>query len=363
MRKQTGTKKVRVRAYDFEGVQTQSGKARVEVWRTGSSTDPWTLIPPRRYSEDADQIRETLSRNLAEAPQPGNPHIGDCFLVRNIDSVRFLRVCLGLTRNSRLNFYVGLANADSGPDARALREPVTRHPLGFRFLLRAKEKIMPGLDTPLHITMYQRWKKRSLPTRLRKAIQIVLGKQDIYGLQWADPDSNPPLAYIRDHYLFPYIGPETVAVEIGPGGGRWTRYMKGVKKLYAIDYHQELLDELSRTVHWHNISFIKNNGDDFPGIPATSIDLVFSFGVFVHLDVGIIDRYLKNIWPLLRREANVIIQYSDKTKPLARLHSGFAQNDPTTMRKLVTDNGYSIYEEDIQTLWHSSVIRFGVRAV
>jgi len=148
MRKQTRTKKVRVRAFDFEGVQTQSGKARVEVWRTGSPTDPWTLIPPRRYSEDADQIRETLSRNLAEAPQPGNPLIGDCFLVRNIDSVGFFRVCLGLTRN----FYVGSANADSGPDDRALGEPLTRHPLGgFRFLLRGKEKIMPGLDTPLHI--------------------------------------------------------------------------------------------------------------------------------------------------------------------------------------------------------------------
>jgi Methyltransferase domain len=228
---------------------------------------------------------------------------------------------------------------------------------------------MPELDTPLHIKMYQGWrktyqgwKKRSLRRRLVKAAQIVFGKHDIYGLEWGDPDSSAPLTYIRDQYLLPYIGTETFAIEIGPGGGRWTRYMKGVKKLYAVDYHQELLDELRRTFHWHNISFIKNNGDDFPGIPANSIDLVFSFGVFVHLDVGIIDRYLKNIKPLLRKEANVIIQYSDKTKPLGRLRAGFSQNDPTTMRHLVTDNGYSIYEEDIQTLWNSSVIRFGLRA-
>lgn len=219
---------------------------------------------------------------------------------------------------------------------------------------------MPALDTPLHIDMHKNWRKRSLSRRLLKAARIVLGR-DVYGLEWGDPDSNPPLTYIRDHYLLPYLGAETVAVEIGPGGGRWTRYMRGVKTLYAVDYHQELLDELRRSARWPGISFIKNNGDDFPGVPAKSVDLVFSFGVFVHLDVGIIDRYLKNILPLLKDEANVIIQYSDKTKPMARLNDGFAQNDPTTMRRLVTDSGYRIYEEDTQTLWHSSVIRFGAR--
>lgn len=168
---------------------------------------------------------------------------------------------------------------------------------------------MPELDTQLHIKMFRNWKrKRSLARRLVMAANIVFGKQDMYGLQWGDPDSSPPLTYIRDQYLRPYIGAETYVIEIGPGGGRWTRYMKDVKQLYAIDYHQDILNELRGTLRWRNISFIKNNGDDFPGIPENSIDLVFSFGVFVHLDIDIIERYLKHMKPLLKTGANAIIQ-------------------------------------------------------
>jgi hypothetical protein len=50
----------------------------------------------------------------------------------------------------------------------------------------------------------------------------------------------------------------------------------------------------------------------------------------------------------------------DKTKPLARRNPSFAQNDPETMRALVSATGYEILEEDVVSLWHSAVIRFGV---
>lgn len=103
---------------------------------------------------------------------------------------------------------------------------------------------------------------------------------------------------------------------------------------------------------------MKNNGDDFPGIPDGSVDFLFSFGVFVHLDVDIIDSYLRNIKPLLKRDSNVVIQYSDKTKPIAKNIKGFSENDPDKMRELVLTHGYEIKEEDTKTMWHSSIIRF-----
>ena len=85
-----------------------------------------------------------------------------------------------------------------------------------------------------------------------------------------------------------------------------------------------------------------------------------SLCAFVHLDIDIISRYLANIKPLLKRESNVIIHYSDKTKPLAISNDGFSDNDPDRMRKLVLNHGYCILEEDVKTMWHSSKIRFGL---
>lgn len=219
---------------------------------------------------------------------------------------------------------------------------------------------MPKLDTTLHLGMYRTgMKRRTLPARIKQALKVLFVKDNVYGLEWGDPETSPPLALVRDHFLLPYVTQETTALEIGPGGGRWTRYMLGVKRLYAVDFHQELLNELKSNFNPKNLTFVKNNGNDFPGIPNGSIDFIFSFGTFVHLDVEIIDRYLQNMKALLKPSTNVVIQYSDKSKPLGNSNKGFSENDPDTMRRLVSSHGYSIYEEDIKTLWHSSVIRFG----
>ena len=221
---------------------------------------------------------------------------------------------------------------------------------------------MPKLDTKLHLEMYRRWKLwRGLPIRIKKAVHVLLAKDDIYGLEWGDPEVSPPLRYVRDHFLRPYVSPETTVVEIGPGGGRWTRYMLDAKQIYAVDYHQELLDELKSNIDSVKIVFLKNDGDNFPNVPNESVDFVFSFGTFVHLDIDIIDRYLQNIKSLLKPESNVVLQYSDKTKPLAKMNHGFSENDPDQMRNLVQSHGYYIYEEDIKTMWHSSLVRFGLR--
>jgi ubiquinone/menaquinone biosynthesis C-methylase UbiE len=201
---------------------------------------------------------------------------------------------------------------------------------------------------------------RNLASRIRKALRVLFKRIDVYGLEWGDPEVSPPLGYVRDHFLIPFITPDTTLLEIGPGGGRWTRYMLDAKRIYAVDYHQELLDELKSNFNRRNITFVKNNGDDFPSLPDGSVDFLFSFGTFVHLDVEIIDRYLKNMKRLLKPGSVVVIQYSDKTKPLGRRNAGFSENDPDRMRALVSSNGYAVLEEDIKTLWHSAIVRFGL---
>jgi SAM-dependent methyltransferase len=216
---------------------------------------------------------------------------------------------------------------------------------------------VPDLQSSLHLDMLRRFKRRSLRSRISDAV-TALRSQDLYGLQWGDPDRVEPLRFIRDQYVTPYVNPRHSALEIGPGGGRWTRYLVGFKHLHVVDYHQELIDELQKYFAARNLTFVKNNGDDFPGVPHASIDYVFSFGTFVHLDNHLIERYLKNLAPILTADANVVIQYSDKTKIMAQLNSGFAETTPEQMRQMVTAAGYQILQEDLTTIWHSSVIRF-----
>ena len=218
---------------------------------------------------------------------------------------------------------------------------------------------MPDLDTTLHLDMLDRWRRENtLAKRLSLAWGTAL-QNPLYGLEWGDPETMPPLQFVKDRYVLPYVNPSHAAVEIGPGGGRWTRYLLDFRTLYAVDYHQELLDELARNFQrYRNIRFIKNSGTDFPGIDPETIDYVFSFGTFVHLEFALIERYLAAIRPIAKPGANIVIQYSDKTKIMAQTNRGFSDNSPDRMRTAVVAAGYSVLEEDTTSLWHSSVIRF-----
>ena len=100
---------------------------------------------------------------------------------------------------------------------------------------------------------------------------------------------------MQDQFLLPYVNPDHQAIEIGPGGGRRTRYLLRFGYLYGVDYPRELLDELKGNFKAPHLHLVLNNGTDFPGIPDLSIDFIFSFGVFVHLDVDIIEAYLGNM--------------------------------------------------------------------
>src|SRR3954451_10042667 len=172
----------------------------------------------------------------------------------------------------------------------------------------------------------------------------------LYGMQWGDPELVPPLLYTKQRFVDPYVTPGKTGLEIGPGGGRWTRYLLGFDHVYVVDFHQELLDEFVRNITADNVTRVRNHGTDFPGVPERSIDYVLSFGTFVHLDAHVIKQYLANMRPILAPGSSVVLHYTDKNKVMARENIGFAEMDPERMRKLVTGAGYRIAEEDITSM-------------
>lgn len=204
---------------------------------------------------------------------------------------------------------------------------------------------MPDLTTDLHLRMLAEAHRSGKVTGDR-----------VYGMTWGDPDVVPMLRYVRDRFLLPFAGPDKTVVEIGPGGGRWSKYLQDAVLLYAVDYHQELLDEFARSYSKSNIRPIRNNGSDLPGVPDGSVDLVWSFGVFVHLELDTIDGYLREIRRVLKPEGFAVLQYSDKTKDAAFKNKGFAVNSPDIMRSAARRRGFDILEENTSLLPHSAIM-------
>ena len=180
-----------------------------------------------------------------------------------------------------------------------------------------------------------------------------------YGDRWGNTETDNELKEIIKKYIDPFIDKEKSALEIGSGGGRFTKYLQNFKTLYLVDLNPNSLDYLKKRFNLNkNFQFCLNNGNDFPGIPLNKIDYVFSYGTFVHIDLGDIIHYLCNLIPKLSNNANIILSYPEKLTKEGRLNNSFAQNSRLVMKKIINDFGFEIQSEVVNVRNCSNVIHF-----
>lgn len=198
------------------------------------------------------------------------------------------------------------------------------------------------------------WNKRAWPANFATFDQM----KDSWGYQWGDPHERQDLRHVIERFIRPYVNNEHVALEIGPGAGRWTQFLIDFKTLYLLDVNDCFFDLLKQKYPNESVICLRTNGNDLPFIRDASVDFLFSFGTFVHIDPVDIELYLKNIKAKLTPTGVGVIHYADKTKPAGLRTKTFSYNTPDLMRALVRHHGFRIVEEDLVSLSHSSIIRF-----
>lgn len=95
--------------------------------------------------------------------------------------------------------------------------------------------------------------------------------------------------------LEPNVKLGAVMVEIGPGAGRWTEHLvKRASKLTGIDISQTCVDICEKKFGKPGVvEFRKTDGCDLPGIADSSLDVIWSFDVFVHINQPEVKKYLE----------------------------------------------------------------------
>jgi SAM-dependent methyltransferase len=86
--------------------------------------------------------------------------------------------------------------------------------------------------------------------------------------------------------LDPNIHAGGFVLEIGPGAGRWSvELQKRAAKLLGIDISETSVRECRRRfASCTNVEFRLGSGSDLEGVPDASIDAIWSFDVFVHIN-------------------------------------------------------------------------------
>ena len=140
---------------------------------------------------------------------------------------------------------------------------------------------------------------------------------DDFGFEWGDPDDEKDR---HGHYkavkalLLQSFSKESVVLEIGSLGGKWTQYLLSAKKVIAVDINDYFVDYLTRKFYKsNNLEFYVSGGNELNGIEDNSVDMVFSMDTFSRVQKKYIWDYFREIGRILTDRGGLYYIYQMMT--------------------------------------------------
>lgn len=105
-------------------------------------------------------------------------------------------------------------------------------------------------------------------------------------------------------------------LEIAPGFGRWTQYLKGLaKRVTLVDLSERCIEGCrQRFAADSHISYFANDGKSLDMIADHSIDFVFSFDSLVHAEADVLEAYVRQLAHKLARDGVGFIHHSNAAR-------------------------------------------------
>ncbi|HXW70121.1 MAG TPA: class I SAM-dependent methyltransferase [Methylocella sp.] len=134
------------------------------------------------------------------------------------------------------------------------------------------------------------------------------------GDEWSKGWGSAPMQWYGS--ILPRISafvPADTIVEIAPGYGRWTAFLKNLcKRLIIVDLSQKCIDTCRRRFADHShISYFVNDGKTLGMIPDNSVDFIFSFDSLVHAEDDVLKAYAAEFAKKLRPDGAAFVHHSN----------------------------------------------------
>lgn len=110
-------------------------------------------------------------------------------------------------------------------------------------------------------------------------------------------------------------------LEIAPGFGRWTQFLRGhSNRMTLVDLSETCIDhcrqrfaDMSQTM-----SFFTNDGTSLAMVEDNSVDFVFSFDSLVHADADVLEAYVGQLQRKMKPDGVAFLHHSN-LRPFAKL--------------------------------------------
>jgi len=155
------------------------------------------------------------------------------------------------------------------------------------------------------------------------------------GEEWSEPWGGSEAQWFGS--IFPRISeylPAGTILEIAPGFGRWTHYLKEhCERLHVVDPDARCIEACRRRFgNDARLSYHVNDGRSLVMIPDRSIDFAFSFDSLVHVRRELVEAYVRQLGDKLKDDGVGFIHHSN----LGEYASSFGRRLPARARKLLT---------------------------
>lgn len=133
----------------------------------------------------------------------------------------------------------------------------------------------------------------------------------------------------------------TAVLEIGPGGGRWTGpLIARAGKYIGIDISASCVDVCrAKFAAESKASFAVGSGVDLQGVADRSIDVLWSFDVFVHINQREVEKYADEFKRVFKLGAVGIIHHGSVGGAMGGWRSNITHD---SMLRLLKDRGFEI---------------------
>ncbi|MEM8964271.1 MAG: class I SAM-dependent methyltransferase, partial [Acidobacteriota bacterium] len=180
------------------------------------------------------------------------------------------------------------------------------------------------------------------------------------GNEWSDNWGETEVLWTAD--LWPRIRAQVPArnvLEIAPGYGRFTHYLKDLcDRLVIVDLLDVCIDACKeRFADEKHIEYWVNDGKSLSFVDDRSIDFAFSFDSLVHVERDVITAYITELGRLLADEGRAFLHHSnlaalsdeDGNLPFENKHWRAATVSADLVRELADANGLSCVRQELVT--------------
>jgi SAM-dependent methyltransferase len=209
-----------------------------------------------------------------------------------------------------------------------------------------------------------RWSSRGFRRNLASKEDVDEEQLAILGDEWAEEGVEDIVA----EWITPYVTPESVAAEIGVGGGRVARLVADqVKELLCFDLSPGMLEHARTNLAGKdNVRLALVQGPKLPDDLTGRLDFVYSFDVFVHLDLHTQWRYFQEVERVLKPGGRAFLHTANLTAPggwerfAAQEHytlDGHYFVTPEVVKTLVGHTGLELVQESTPSDAHTVLKR------